>query len=180
MAIRKITNLGHPVLRQVAREVPNDKLGSPELKQLIADLCDTMIEYEGVGLAAPQVFESVRVFVMYGGAEESDESSPAPIVWINPRLEFEGDAQAEGWEGCLSIPDLRGRVSRHEAVVVSGYDARGEHRSVRYEGFSAVVVQHEFDHLEGVIFMDRMKDMKSLTYVREFDRYWQTPEKEEE
>lgn len=180
MAIRKISNLGHPVLRKVAQEIPNDKLGSLELKRLIGDLCETMIEYEGVGLAAPQVFESVRVFVMYAGAEVSDEPDPAPIVWVNPRLEFEGDAQAESWEGCLSIPDLRGRVSRHEAVEVSGIDARGELRKVRYEGFAAVVAQHEFDHLEGIIFMDRMKDLKSLTYVREFDRFWQTPVEEAE
>lgn len=180
MAIRKISNLGHPVLRMVAQEVPNDKMGSPELNRLIVDLCETMIEYEGVGLAAPQIFESLRVFVMYGGAEVSDESDPAPIVWINPSLKFEGDVHAESWEGCLSIPDLRGRVSRHEAVEVSGIDARGELRKVRYEGFAAVVAQHEFDHLEGVIFLDRMKDLKSLTYVREFNRFWQTPEEEDE
>lgn len=168
------------MLRQVARVVAEDQFKSPELRQLILDLCETMIEYEGVGLAAPQVFESVRVFVIYGGAEETDEPHPSPIVWINPKLEFEGDAQAAGWEGCLSIPDLRGRVSRHVAVIVSGYDGRGEPRKVRYEGFSAVVVQHEFDHLEGVMFLDRMEDMKSLTYVREFDRYWQTDDDEEE
>jgi peptide deformylase len=179
MAIRKVSNLGHPVLRQVAQEVASDKLESPELRQLIVDLCETMVEYEGVGLAAPQVFESVRVFVMYGGAEESEDPNPHPVVWVNPTLEFDSEVPVEGWEGCLSIPDLRGRVSRNESVWVSGFDRRGEARRVRYEGFSAVVAQHEFDHLNGVMFMDRMKDMKTLTFVREFDRYWQARDDEE-
>jgi peptide deformylase len=180
MAIRKVARLGHPVLRQVARQVPTAQITGPETKQLVRDLCETMIEYEGVGLAAPQVFESTRVFVMYAGGETSEGQAPAPTVWINPEIKPLDTGLEQGWEGCLSIPDLRGLVPRHPRIEISGYDADGQHRRVEYEGFPAVVAQHEFDHLEGIVFLDRMDDFRTLAFLKEHERYWLPREDDDE
>ena len=177
MSIRKVARLGHPVLRQVAREVPADQIGSAETQRLAVDLRDTMAEYEGVGLAAPQIFDSLRVFAMLSGLEDDTVVRP-PTIWINPQLEYPDTEQIEGWEGCLSIPDLRGRVPRRRIVEVSGFDETGKACRVRYEGFPAIVAQHEYDHLEGIIFLDRMREFTSLSFLREFERYHVTTEQD--
>jgi peptide deformylase len=171
MAILKVARLGHPVLRQVAREVPVDAIGSPEVQRFVRDLRETMLEYEGVGLAAPQVFESIRIFAMISGSDEEAAVRRPATVWINPQLYFPTTEEVEGWEGCLSIPDLRGLVLRHRVVEVSGFDETGKAHRIRYEGFPAVVAQHETDHLDGRVFLDRMKDFSSLSFLREFERY---------
>ena len=170
MAIRKVARLGHPVLRQVASEIPTNQIGHPEIQRLVVDLRDTMAEYEGVGLAAPQIFDSLRVFAMLSGLEDETVSQP-PTIWINPQLAYPESEQVDGWEGCLSIPDLRGLVPRRRVVEVSGFDETGKTTCIRYEGFPAVVAQHEYDHLEGIVFLDRMTEFSSLSFLREFERY---------
>jgi peptide deformylase len=173
MAIRKVARLGHPVLRQVAKPVPAAEITSDAVGRLVRDLGETMFEYDGVGLAAPQVFESLRIFVMFVPPDPDTGFPGVPLTaWINPQVTHVPKGSAVGWEGCLSIPDLRGKVERATAVEVRGFGADGRERTVRYEGFPAVVVQHEFDHLEGTVFLDRMKDMSSLTFLREYERYW--------
>jgi peptide deformylase len=173
MSIRKVARLGHPVLRQVARPIPPDQITSDEVKRLVQDLMETMVEYEGVGLAAPQIFESVRAFVMYVPPDPDSGFPGVPMTaWINPRLTVLDGDSAAGWEGCLSIPDLRGKVERPLVVEIAGYGADGVQHTVRYEGFPAVVAQHEFDHLEGIVFLDRMQDMSTLSFLREYERYW--------
>lgn len=171
MAIRKVARLGHPVLRQVAREIPVDAITGGEVARLVRDLRETMVEYEGVGLAAPQIFESVRAFAMIAGLDEDAAVMRPPTIWINPQLSFPTPAEVDGWEGCLSIPDLRGVVARRHVVEVSGFDETGKAHRVRYEGFPAIVAQHENDHLDGIVFLDRMKDFASLTFLKEFERY---------
>ena len=171
MAILKVARLGHPVLRQMAREVPVEAIESAELQRFVRDLRETMLEYEGVGLAAPQVFESIRVFAMITGTDEDAAYRRPATVWINPQLHFPGSEEVQGWEGCLSIPDLRGLVTRQRVVEVSGFDETGKAHRIRYEGFPAIVAQHENDHLDGRVFLDRMTDFSSLSFLREFERF---------
>lgn len=176
MAIRKVARLGHPVLRGPAREIPCDQITSEPVARLLRDLKDTMLEYDGIGLAAPQIHEPLRAFVMYLPPDpEQDFAGIPPTFWINPTLTADAPDMVTGWEGCLSIPDLRGQVSRHRAVTVEGYGADGERRCVRYEGLPAIVAQHEYDHLDGVVFLDRMTDMKTLAFVREHERFGGSP-----
>lgn len=180
MAIRKVARLGHPVLRQVAQDVPVEAILGSEVQRLARDLRDTMAEYEGVGLAAPQVYEPLRIFAMLSGADEDSAAMRPPTIWINPQLGFPTSDEVEGWEGCLSIPDLRGLVARRRVVEVTGFDDTGKACRVRYEGFPAIVAQHENDHLDGKIFLDRMNGFASLTFLREFERYFlPSPESDE-
>lgn len=181
MAIRKVARLGHPVLRQVAQPIPVAEIKSDAVQRLVRDLGETMVEYDGVGLAAPQIFEPWRVFIMYVPPDPESGFPGIPLTaWINPRLTVVDGSTSQGWEGCLSIPDLRGTVERPLAVELAGYGPDGVERVVRYEGFPAVVAQHEFDHLDGVVFLDRMKDMSTLTFVREYERYWHRADDDEE
>lgn len=180
MAILKVARLGHPVLRQVAREVPVDFIENPDLQRFVRDLRETMLEYEGVGLAAPQVFESIRVFAMISGSDEESAVRRPSTVWINPQLHFPTPDEEEGWEGCLSIPDLRGLVRRHRILEVSGFDETGKAHRIRYEGLPAVVAQHETDHLDGKVFLDRMTDFSSLSFLRELERYHLAPDEGDE
>jgi len=169
--------MGHPVLRTVARPVAPHEIGTSWFQQLVDDLIDTMQEYQGVGLAAPQVHVSQRVFVAaLGSDDESDEGEA--IVLVNPEIRPASSAQIEDWEGCLSVPDLRGRVPRLEAVHVSALNRHARQIELRASGFGARVLQHEYDHLDGVLFLDRMRSFESLTFLDEYSRYWskeQTP-----
>jgi peptide deformylase len=128
-----------------------------------------MYEYSGVGLAAPQVHESLRVFVAMLDADGHGEGDA--VVFVNPEITVKGDQTVEGWEGCLSIPDIRGRVPRAQHVVVTALDRQGRRFELELKDFAARVVQHEADHLDGVLFFDRMKSMDSLTYLDEYSRY---------
>ncbi len=169
MSILKVARMGHPVLRTRARTVDKTELKSPALQHFIDSMVDTMHEYSGVGLAAPQVHESVRVFVaMLDGDGRGDGDA---VVFVNPEITVKGDQTVEGWEGCLSIPDIRGRVPRAQHIVVTALDRHGKRFELELKDFSARVVQHETDHLDGVLFFDRMKAMDSLTYLEEFSRY---------
>ena len=169
MSILKVAQMGHPILRQKARALEKHELRSPALQQLIDDMIDTMREYSGIGLAAPQVHESLRLFVFHLDPDGRGEGSP--IALINPEIERVGDEIVEGWEGCLSIPDIRGRVPRYSDIVVRALDRTGKKIELELKGFPARVAQHETDHLDGVLFFDRMTSMQSLTYLEEFSRF---------
>lgn len=185
MAIRKVARMGHPVLRDKARVLSEADIRSPEIQRLIDDLFDTMAEYQGIGLAAPQVYESVRIFVAgnESGRRMGDMSDDLPMprfVLINPELSPEGSAVETGWEGCLSIPDIRGQVPRARDVTVRGLDREGRRVEFRASGFPARVIQHETDHLDGVLFFDRMRSFETLTFIEEYQRYWIDPEEDED
>ena len=166
----EIVRLGHPTLRSVADEVPEDWFGSGRLADLSRSLVRTMIEGHGVGLAAPQVAEGLRLFT-YWVPESDDHPEIAPTVLINPEVRPIGNVLEEGWEGCLSIPELRGLVPRSRRVKVKARTIDGEPISLTADGFPARVIQHENDHLDGVIFLDRMTDYRSLAYDSEWERY---------
>jgi peptide deformylase len=179
MAILKVARMGHPVLRKRARALDPGDIRSPRVQTLIDDMFETMKEYQGVGLAAPQVHEGIRLFV--AGFPEDDEGederqSMPLIALINPEIQVVGTQVTEDWEGCLSIPDIRGRVPRARQIVVRAFDRQGKRIELRASGFSARVIQHETDHLDGVLFFDRMKSFESLTFLEEFGRYWSAQE----
>jgi peptide deformylase len=176
MSILKVARMGHPVLRSPTRPLDVSEVKSPRIQQLIDDLFETMHEYQGVGLAAPQVHEGLRLFVA-GFApgpedEEGDRDSVPEMVLINPEVSFVGSDTVEDWEGCLSIPDIRGKVPRARQIVARALDRRGKRIEVRASGFTARVIQHETDHLDGVLFLDRMREFQTLTFFEEFGRYW--------
>jgi peptide deformylase len=176
MSILKVARMGHPVLRTRARAIDVGEVKSPRIQQLIDDLFETMTEYQGVGLAAPQVHEGVRLFVA-GFAptpgDEDDEVERVPLLaLVNPEITSVGDETVEGWEGCLSIPEIRGKVPRARQIVVRALDRRGKRIELRVSNFTARVIQHETDHLDGVLFFDRMKSFETLTFLDEFGRYW--------
>lgn len=172
MPARPIVRLGHPALRTLARAVPLPRIGTPEIQQLIDDMIETMEEAHGVGLAAPQLGEELQIFVYRSGGH-ADPAADIPLhVVINPMISPHERELVYDWEGCLSIPDLRGMVPRHPAVRVRGLDRQGEHLDYIARGFEARIVQHEFDHLNGVVFLDRMRDFRTLSYFDEWGMYF--------
>jgi peptide deformylase len=174
MSILKVALMGHPVLREKARTVDATEVRTAPFQKLIDDMIETMIEYEGIGLAAPQVHEHVRLFV--AGVEGSGDNLKI-LPFINPIVTPAGEETVEDWEGCLSIPDIRGKVPRAREVLIKALDRRGKPFEMTLKGFPARVVQHETDHLDGVLFFDRMKSFDTLTFMEEFQRYW-TPQEE--
>jgi peptide deformylase len=169
MSILKVARMGHPVLRQKARHIDKQELKDPRMQKLIDDMIDTMHEYSGIGLAAPQIHEGLRLFVAHLDPDGRAESEATAI--INPQISIVGDKTVEGWEGCLSIPDIRGLVPRAFHINVVGLDRQGKRIDFEAKDFPARVVQHETDHLDGVLFFDRMRSFESLTYMEEFSRY---------
>ena len=166
----EVVRLGHPVLRAMAEPVPEGWFGSGRLRELGEDLIRTMLEEDGVGLAAPQVAEPLRLFAYWLPASDA-AGELAPTVLVNPELRAIGDELVEGWEGCLSIPGLRGLVPRHERIKVRARTVAGETVSLTADGFHARVLQHEFDHLDGIVFLDRMSSVRSLAFEPEWERY---------
>jgi len=164
MSVRPIVRLGHPSLRTIARAVPVDHIAGPEIQRLVDDMLDTMHDAHGVGLAAPQVAEELQIFVYEG------QGIPQRVV-INPMLRPQERELAHDWEGCLSIPDLRGLVPRHPAVRIQGLDREGLPLDYLAHGLEARIVQHEFDHLNGVVFLDRMRDLRTLSYLDEWQEF---------
>src|SRR5690606_38979552 len=149
----KVARMGHPVLRKRARALDPAEVRGPAFQKFIDDMIDTMIEYEGVGLAAPQVHEGMRLVV---AALEGEGGRMQVVPFINPAITPLSDEKADDWEGCLSIPDIRGLVPRFQKVRVAALDRKGKPFALELEGFPARVVQHETDHLDGVLFFDRM------------------------
>ncbi len=180
MAIRPIVRLGHPALRIPAEAVDPSILGGEEMQALIDDLFDTMEDASGVGLAATQVGLGLQLFVYLAVDPEAADDAPPPSrkVLVNPMLEPLAGELAYDWEGCLSIPDMRGLVPRHPQVQVHALDRQGQSLKLRLDGYEARIVQHEFDHLNGIVFLDRMRDLRSLCFTEEWERYLTTDDEE--
>jgi peptide deformylase len=173
VAILKVARLGHPVLRRVAEPVSPEAIRSPAVQRLIDDMLETMAEYDGAGLAAPQVHVSQRV-VIYGvdhNPRYPDAEQVPLTVLVNPRVTPLTEEQEEDWEGCLSLPGLRGLVPRFTRVRVEAYGRDGQPLRFDAEAFHARVVQHECDHLEATLYVDRMRSLASLSFLDEFQRY---------
>lgn len=164
MAILQVARMGNPVLRRVADEVSAETLASHEFQSFLDDLYDSMLDQDGVGLAAPQVHRSQRVVVFQ---LDSDEE---PMFLINPVITPQSDARTWGYEGCLSIPDLRGRVERWVDIRVDALDREGRPFAFMAHGWAARVVQHECDHLDGVLYIDRAQT-GSLAFLKEYRRF---------
>jgi peptide deformylase len=171
MSILKVARMGHPVLRERAKPLDRKDFRDPLMQKLIDDMIDTMHEYHGVGLAAPQVHEGMRIFVAL--LDEDPDSKTEATVIVNPEITPIADQKEDGWEGCLSIPDIRGMVPRFIEIAVKALDRDGKPIQLRLKDFPARVVQHETDHLDGVLFFDRMKSMQSLTFMEEYSRFHQ-------
>jgi len=175
--ILEVVRLGHPVLREKAKEIPTELFGTDELREFSDLMINTMFASSGVGLAAPQVAKGWRCFVFHvPGDPDGDEPFEVPPTFIaNPEIFPANLDQIMGWEGCLSIPGLRGLVPRFDHIKVKGFDRDGNEMEFEAEGFHSRVIQHEYDHLEGVIFMDRMQDMASLCFEEEWEEYVLAP-----
>jgi peptide deformylase len=168
--LRQIAQLGQPVLREPARPVADP--ADPAVQALIDDLLATMADADGVGIAAPQVFEPLTLFIVASRPNPRYPHAPAmaPTVMINPEIVWASNETDKGWEGCLSIPGLRGLVSRHRRIGVRYLTRTGEPREEEYVDFIARVFQHEFDHIWGLVFIDRMKETRELVTEKEYLR----------
>jgi len=174
MAILKVARLGHPVLRQKSLPVPVEDIRSSEIQRLIDDMVETMREYNGAGLAAPQVhvLKQICVIEVQGNPRYPDAPAIPLTVLVNPVVTPTTEEQEEGWEGCLSVPDMRGMVPRHTAVRLEAYDRDGIRIGGEAKEFFARVIQHETDHLHGTVYLDRMRDFSTLTHLAEWNKYW--------
>jgi peptide deformylase len=185
MPILKVAHMGHPVLRARAKAIDPADIATPRIQDLIDSMFQTMQEYQGVGLAAPQVHVGLRLFVAgfpprRAADDEEDEDRVPLMALINPEIRPVGTATADDWEGCLSIPDIRGRVPRAVEIEVRAYDRGGRKVTLTARNFTARVIQHETDHLDGVLFFDRMKSLETLTFLDEYSRYWNSRDVPEE
>jgi peptide deformylase len=174
MSILKVARMGHPILQQPTGDLSKDEICSPPMQQLADNMVETMREYEGVGLAAPQVHFNKRLLVVEatGGNTRYSDAPIIPLMVlfnfhiINHSKEHDGD-----WEGCLSIPGLRGFVPRYRNIEVKAVDRYGKDLQFKASGFFARVLQHEGDHLDGIMFTERMDDLKKLVFIEEFHRF---------
>jgi peptide deformylase len=173
MALRKIATIGHPVLREPARELSRGELASAPVQQLVSDMVDTMRDASGAGIAANQVYESVRICVI-----EVDKNPRYPYkpdwpltVLVNPRVEAATDETFLNFEGCLSVPNLRGQVPRFTVARVRAWDREGQDLDFEVRGLTAGTFQHEVDHLDGKLFVDRVADTRTLCTWAEYDRF---------
>jgi peptide deformylase len=169
MSILKIARMGHPILRQQAKPIDPQEITGPEVQLLIRDMLETLVEYNGVGLAAPQVHVSRRLVICAG--EEDEEGRMQVRVLINPKLTPTTEETFGMYEGCLSLPGLRGYVERPAAVTVEAFNEKGEQVTYELSGFPAAVIQHECDHLDGVLYVDRLQDTKLFAYEEEAGRF---------
>ncbi|HUG53117.1 MAG TPA: peptide deformylase [Vicinamibacteria bacterium] len=170
--ILKVARIGHPVVRAAARPVPPDVVASSDFQRLVDDMVETMHEYDGVGLAGPQVHVGLRVAVVEVPATDDRAREAVPLtVLVNPSLTPLGEEKERAWEGCLSIPDLRGMLPRWRRVRLEALDRAGARFTVEAEGFFARVIQHECDHLDGSVYLDRIEGLRSLSFLHEFQRF---------
>lgn len=173
MSIRKIARMGHPILSRRAEPVAHPE--APEIRRLVADMVETMVDAQGAGLAAPQVHEPLRIVIFQapearGAGGGKGECAPLTVL-INPEIEILTDETEEGWEGCLSVPGLRGLVPRYTRLRYRGLDEKGAAIECEATGFHARVVQHECDHLDGILYPRRMRDLSTLVFESEW-RHW--------
>lgn len=175
MSLLKIARLGHPQIRSGAESVTEAELSDSKMQRFIDDMVETMRDVNGVGIAAPQVHVSKQIIVIEVSSSNprypKQKEVPLTIV-VNPSIVNHGEETVNGWEGCLSVPDLRGLVPRWNTLKVQGLERNGGKVSFEVEGFLARVFQHEIDHLNGKVFLDRMPDLQTLTHLREYDQYW--------
>jgi len=170
MAILKIARMGHPVL--LAQALPVTDVEAPSFRRLLQDMAETLDDAGGVGLAAPQVFESLRMFIYLVPEERSDGGGRVPLqAVINPVIEPLDDEIVLDWEGCLSIPGLRAAVPRHDRIRLTGLNADGSAIDAVLSGFEARIVQHETDHLNGIMYPMRMTDFRYFGFNEETARY---------
>lgn len=173
MAILKIARMGHPVLLQRAASVDDPE--APEIRRLLADMTETLADAGGVGLAAPQVHVPLRLFIYFvpahrTSAADGDEARPIGAV-INPEITETSDAKEMGWEGCLSIPGLTAVIPRAARIILTGTDESGAAFRRPASGFHARVIQHETDHLDGILYLSRMRDHRLIGYNEEIIRF---------
>ena len=173
MALLKIARMGHPVLLQVAEPVSDP--GSPEIRRLVADMIETMLDAPGIGLAAPQVHVPLRLFVFHLPSDRSGGAAVAPQVVINPSWAPVGEERVLRWEGCLSIPGLRAAVPRAAVVSYSGVDCDGNSVNGVADGLHANVFQHEYDHLDGILYPMRLTDFSTFGFSEELARFAAPP-----
>lgn len=186
MAIRKIARMGHPVLRQKARELSKAEILSSETKALVQDMVETMNEYGGIGIAAPQIHEALSIAIIdyqeeNEDGEESEEETPLTVIF-NPKITVLDEKTQGFWEGCLSVPELRGLVYRPRKVQIDYLDMQAKPKKIVAEGFLATVFQHELDHLFGVLFVDRIKyepGKSPISFIEEYNRY-HTPNEDDD
>ena len=170
MSILKVARIGHPVLRSPAQPVPREAFRDRLFQKLIDDMRQTMYEYEGVGLAAPQIHEGLRLAVIeVPGSDERARAEVPFLVLVNPVVSPLGDERESAWEGCLSVPDLRGVVPRLKRLKLDALDRQGEPYSLEAQDFFARVIQHECDHLDGNVYLDRMQGLRTLSFIKEFE-----------
>jgi peptide deformylase len=174
MAILKVARLGHPVLRQQAERVLPADIQSTQVQRLIDDMIETMHEYDGAGLAANQVHVPRQIAVIEVAKNPRYPDAPEiPLtVLINPVVTPTTEEIEEGWEGCLSVPDMRGVVPRYTAVRLECLDRQGKPVDLVAKDFFARVIQHETDHLNGIVYVDRIRDMRTLSHIAEWQRHW--------
>ncbi len=183
MAIKNILKIGNPLLRQKSEEVPLNEIRSKEIKDLVKDMFDSMKAANGIGLAAPQIGVLKRVVIV--GYEPTDRYPNVKFdreydgikyrVFINPKIEYLTEETMGFWEGCLSVPGMRGYVERPKKIRITFYDMEEEFQEEIIEGFEAIVVQHECDHLDGILYVDRLKDTKLFGFDEEFEKAKQYP-----
>ena len=173
MALRKIAVIGHPVLRQRARDVTRDELATADMQRFIDDLVETMRDASGAGIAANQVYEPIRVCVVEVNANPRYPYKPNwPLtILVNPIVNPTTTETFVNFEGCLSVPNLRGQVQRYTRVSVRAWDRYGRDFELDVKGLTAGTFQHELDHLDGTLFVDRVTDTRSLCTWAEFDRF---------
>jgi peptide deformylase len=174
--IQPICRMGNPILRKVATEVKTEEIKSDFFGRLILDLQDSMKHYGGIGIAAPQIGVSLQVCVIeLNGINRYGQEINLPFtIFVNPRIEILSSEQKGYWEGCLSVPGLRGYVERPQQIRVQYLNEKAEHQELVAEGFLATVIQHELDHLFGTLYIDRIKDPTLLAYQEEFDQFIQS------
>jgi peptide deformylase len=174
MAILKVARLGHPVLRMKASPVDPAAIRTPAVQRFIDDMIDTMREYDGAGLAANQVHTPAQVAVIEVASNPRYPEAPSiPLmVVINPVVTPLTEEMEDGWEGCLSVPDMRGRVPRYTEVRLQCLDREGQTVDLVAKEFFARVIQHETDHLNGIVYVDRMRDLTTLSHIAEWNKHW--------
>lgn len=173
MTLRKIASVGHPILREKSRDVSVEELRSSVTQTLIDDLIETMRDANGAGLAAPQVYENVRIVVVEVNKNPRYPYKPSiPLtVLVNPKITPLNDETFENYEGCLSVPNLRGRVTRHAMILINALDRFAQPLKFEVRGVSAGVYQHEVDHLDATLFIDRVRDPGTFATWTEFERF---------
>tara|TARA_Y100001970_G_C13945232_1_gene705291 strand:+ start:232 stop:759 length:528 start_codon:yes stop_codon:yes gene_type:complete len=169
VSILKIAKLGHPVLLKKGNEIK--EFSTDSLKKIVYDMSETMIDYNGIGLAAPQVHLSKRIIIFRNpDNKEKERIQITPL--INPIFDPIGDEKEDDWEGCLSIPGMQGLVSRYKKIKYHGYDLHGNKIENTAEGLHARVVQHEIDHLNGILYIARLTDKKAFGFEKEIVEFW--------